>query len=385
MFGMGAARKGGGRSRARRAAALTLAAALAAAGPVGPAVAAGAEATGGQVTRLMPQLACIATIRAGDALLSGIHTGSLPHHVFIQRCDGLWLSLSRRNGQWRTQPIGSRYIPKFLPKRKPFAIPDGRVTVGARNIREAWLTRPTRRYDHAVLGDDIEAGGLAVSDAGGRRVETILPEREVFEDRMARLLDLDGDGRDEIIVVHTYRDRGAALAVYGLFGRRETERLVRLAESAPIGQPKRWLNPAAAGDFDGDGRLEIAWVETPHINGVLKIARLEGTGERRRLALLAQARGFSNHERGSRILQQAVSFDWDGDGRADVILPDAVRKAILAVRLVNGQLETVARMPIDGVIDSPIVAADLDRDDRGEALLVTKDGRLLAFSPAAPK
>ena len=344
---------------------------------------AAAEAKGGQVTRLMPQLGCIATLRAGDALLGGIHAGSLPHHIFIQRCDGLWLSLSQRDGQWRTQPIGSRYIPRFLPKRKPFATPDARVTVGARNIREAWLTRPTRRYDHAVLGDDIEAGGLAVSDAGGRRVETILPEEEVFEDRMARLLDLDGDGRDEIIVVHTYRDRGAALAIYGLFGKRETERLVRLAESTPIGEPYRWLNPAAAGDFDGDGRLEIAWVETPHMGGVLKVGRLEGTGEKRRLAMLAQARGFSNHEKGSRILQQAVSFDWDGDGRADIILPDAARKAMVAVRYADGRLETVARLPINGVIDSPIVAADLDRDGRGEALLVTKDGRLLAFAPAA--
>ncbi len=341
------------------------------------------EARGGTVTRLMPQLGCIATLRAGDALLGGIHAGSLPHHVFIQRCDGLWLSLSQRNGQWRTQPIGSRYIPKFLPRRKPFATPDARVTVGARNICEAWLTRPTRRHDHAVLGDDIEAGGLAVSDAGGRRVEVILPEAEVFEDRMARLLDLDGDGRDEIIVVHTYRDRGAALAIYGLFGQGDTERLVRLAESRPLGHPRRWLNPAAAGDLDGDGQLEIAWVETPHIGGVLKVGRLEGQGEQRQLVVLSQARGFSNHEKGSRILQQAVSFDWDGDGRSDIILPDAARKALVAVRLVDGRLETVARLSIDGIIDSPIVAADLDRNGQGEALLVTRDGRLLAFAPAA--
>jgi hypothetical protein len=341
-----------------------------------------AALAGGRVVQLLPRLGCIATLRAGDALLGGIHAGSLPNHVFIQRCDGLWLSLSQREGEWRTQPIGSRYIPKFLPRRKPFAIPDGRVTVGARNIREAWLTRPTRRYAHGVLGDDIEAGGLAVSDAGGRRVELILPESEVFEDRMARLLDLDGDGRDEIIVVHTYADRGASLAIYGLFGERETERLARLAESPPIGRPQRWLNPAAAGDFDGDGQTEIAWVETPHLEGVLKVARLAGAGETRRLVQIAAARGFSNHAAGSRILQQAVSFDWNGDGRADIVLPDAARKALVAVGLRDGKLVPLARMPIGGRIDSPIVAADLDRDGKGEALLVTRDGRLLSFSPA---
>ena len=348
----------------------------------GPARAAETQA---QPQRLLADIPCIATIRAGDALLTGIHQGSLPHHIFFQRCDGLWMSLSYRNGSRRLQPIGTRYIPKFLARRKPFAIPDARVTVGRRNIREAWLTRPTRRYDHAVLGDDIEAGGLAVSNDQGRRIELILPETEVFEDRMARLVDLDGDGKDEVIVVHTYADRGAALAVYALSGRGKDERLVRLAESEPIGKARRWLNPAAAADFDGDGKKEIAWVETPHIGGTLKIARLEGSGLKRSLTVLASKKGYSNHAAGSRELVQAVTFDWDGDGKNDIILPDAERKALVAVALKEGRLVERARIPIGGIIDSPIIAADLNRDGRGEALLVTRDGRLLSFAPAGKK
>ena len=341
----------------------------------------GTPAVAGKVEHLLPQMRCIDTIRSGDALLGGIHTGSLPGHVFFQRCDTLWMVYKVKRGAPSLTPIGGRFIPKFRAKRKPFAIPDARVTVGARNIQEAWLTRPTRRYDHAILGDDIEAGGLAAKDARGRKVELILPEREVFEDRMARLVDLDGDGNDEMVVVRTRREKGASLAVYAVRGARESERIMLLAESAPIGRPHRWLNPAAAADFDGDGRMEIAWVETPHIGGTLKVARLEGNGDNRTLVPVAKLAGFSNHRAGSGELQEAVTFDWDGDGRPDIILPDAERKRLQVVALKGGRLKVIDSMEIGGEIDSPILAADLDGDGRGEVLLVTKDARLLSFRP----
>ena len=345
-------------------------------------LAAPALAVAGQVTHIAQKLRCVSTIRAGDALLAGIHTGALPGHVFIERCDTLWMSfMFDKQGLEITAPVGGRYIPKFKARNKPFATPDARVTVGRRNILEAWLTRPTRRYDHAILGDEIEGGGLALSDRRGRRVELILPKGEVFEDRYARIIDLDGDGRDEIVTVHTYLDKGAALAIYAQRGLGKAERIVRLAESAPIGKPHRWLNPAVAADFDGDGHVEIAWVETPHIGGVLKVARLEGKGDTRTLRIIAQLAGFSNHQMGSSILQQAVTFDWDGDGHPDIILPDAARKRLMAVSLKGGGLKVIDSTPIGGVIDSPIIAADLNHDGKGEALLVTKDARLLMFTP----
>ena len=134
---------------------------------------------------------------------------------------------------------------------------------------------------------------------------------------------------------------------------------------------------AAAGDFDGDGKTEIAWVETPHIGGVLKVARLSGG----KLAIIGELAGFSNHKAGSRELQEAVSFDWDGDGRPDLVLPDADRKRLRVVAFRDGALKVIASMDMGGELDSPLLAADLDGDGRGEALLVTKDARLLSFSP----
>ncbi len=332
-------------------------------------------------TRAFDGVRCVNTIRAGDALLGGWHTGNMPPRVFLQRCDGLWMRL--QGG--RLMAMSTRHIPKFKPRNKPLAIPDGRVSVGARDIMDAWLTRPTLRHGHGVLGDAVEAGGLAARTRRGLRVETLLPASMVFEDRLARLADLDGDGRDEILVVRTHLEHGAQVAIYGLRESPERAELRLLAASTPLGTRHRWLNPAAAGDFDGDGRLEIAWVETPHLRGVLKVARLERRGERHFLRELAALPGFSNHARGSRELQQALALDWNGDGRAEIVLPDISRKKLMVVALRGDMLEVIDEMPIGGEIDSPILAADLDGDGRGEALLVTRDARLLVFSPGNRK
>jgi len=41
--------------------------------------------------------------------------------------------------------------------------------------------------------------------------------------------------------------------------------LVLVAQIASIGQPHRWLNPAAVADVDGEGRIEILVVVTPQL------------------------------------------------------------------------------------------------------------------------
>jgi hypothetical protein len=73
--------------------------------------------------------------------------------------------------------------------------------MGQRDIAAAWLTGPSRIYGHGVLSDAIEATGLTVKMRDGRDLSYRQRGASVFEDRRARLADLDGDGRDEIIVV----------------------------------------------------------------------------------------------------------------------------------------------------------------------------------------
>ena len=333
--------------------------------------------TAGQKTQIASTLGCIKTITSGTPILSGIPTGNLPSHILAQRCGGLTLGIRFHNGVLQSTAVQNRFIPHYTARGKKLAIPDARVTISQGNIREAWLTRPTQRYNHAILGDNVEAGGLAVLLANKQRMEVIADQNTVFEDRMARLVDLDKNGENEIVVVQSDMDRGAAIVIFAV----HNQKLVKLAQSPPIGRSHRWLNPAAAADFDGDGNIELAWVETPHIGGILKIARLTGTGSKRRLDIIAELSGFSNHAIGSREQMLAVTFDWNQDGKKDIILPGSRRQNIRVVSLIKGQLKVIDEIAIGGEIASPLVAADLDGNGTGEVLLVTKDSRLLSFSP----
>jgi hypothetical protein len=235
-------------------------------------------------------------------------------------------------------------------------LPDTEVTRAG--TLTAYLTDPTERYDHGVLGDAIEAGGFAV-ERDGQRLIYRLPGDSVFEDRRVRLADLDGDGAPEAIVVKSYLRRGAAIAVYAL----RSDRIEPLAESPALGARHRWLNPAGIADFTGTGEITIAAVLTPHLAGSLRLYRL-ATGK---LVEVARLDGFTNHILGSRNLDLARIDDVDGDGTADVVLPSLDRSALAAVSFRRGKAVQIRRVAAAGRIIA------LDDVKRGVAT-VTLDG-----------
>lgn len=144
-------------------------------------------------------------------------------------------------------------------------------------------------------------------------MDLLLPQDRVFEDRFPRLVDLDGDGRDELVVVESQAARGAALVVYGIERTGGSARWVERARSDAVGS-MRWLNPVGAADFDGDGRLELASVTTPHIGGVLTLYRYAPP----RLEVLGRVGGVSNHSFGS------------GEQRLSALLPTAEGPLVVA-------------------------------------------------------
>lgn len=209
-------------------------------------------------------------------------------------------------------------------------------------IVSAWYGDPTERYGHAILGDAVEAGALFAEDSDGNRLRLNLPKTAVFEDLAPRLADLDGDGRAEIITIKSFLRRGGSLAVYG----REGKRLREVAGTEPIGTPNRWLNIAGIADFDGSGRKDTAIVVTPHIGGTLEFWSF-GTAGLNRIAAMP---GFSNHAIGSRNLDLSVAADADGDGLADLALPDAARRALRIVTLRAAGIVNLATVKLPGEI-----------------------------------
>ena len=152
---------------------------------------------------------------------------------------------------------------------------------------EAEYTQPTTRYAHGVLGDDIEYGSLKLTFAGSRNVwEVHLPQSRVFEDITPRLVDVDKDGQDEVVVVESDQYLGARLAIYNANG--------LIAATPFIGRSNRWLAPIGAADLDGDGYLEIAYIDRPHLAKTLRIWRFSDG----KLKEVTSEKGFTNHRIG---------------------------------------------------------------------------------------
>ncbi len=245
-------------------------------------------------------------------------------------------------------------------------LPDSRPGFGALAIAEAWLVAPTTRYGHAVLGDAVEAAGLLVVLRDGRRLDYRLPDESVFEDLEPRVADLDGDGREEVITVRSSQGLGAALAVFHV----EEGALRPKAETPAIGLSYRWLNPVGVGDFDGDGRPEVAYVETPHIGGIMRVWQLRGE----QLVELGHRPGLSNHVIGSRALGLSAILDLDGDGSEEILLPDAARRSLVVVSFAGRRFAELGRLAHQQPIITAIQVGDHDGNGRDDVAYGLSDG-----------
>ncbi|MEX0408962.1 hypothetical protein ABGN05_25305 [Aquibium sp. LZ166] len=254
-----------------------------------------------------------------------------------------------------------------MPERgKPPAggLPDGAVASAASgDIARAWYTRPTGRYGHGVLGDAIEAGGLKVETRSGEELEFVLPDTHVFEDLTPRIADLDGDGTNEVVAIRSSLIRGAAVAVYGL----RDGALLQLDVAPEIGRSGRWLNIAGIDRYWGSQSPLIVWVETPHIGGMLRMARFQ---DGRLQVLPDETRGFSNHVIGSRELGLSATGDLDGDGIADLVLPTVDRRGIVVL---TARGSDIVSLPAPVSHRIAIVS--------GIVVSATDDGNLLAIIP----
>lgn len=255
---------------------------------------------------------------------------------------------------------------EFEGERPAGMLPQSRLAPGEWNVGAAWLSDATRRYGHGVLGDRLEASTLSVRWRD-RSVDRISAgDNAVFEDLVPRLVDLDGDRLAEIIVVKSYLERGAALAVIGLDAAGE---LAVLAETPPIGRANRWLNPIGAADFDGDGAVEIATVATPHIGGWLMVWEWRDGA----LVLEHEAAGFSNHAIGSTELGLSAIADLDGDGLMDLAVPDRHRDRMRMISLAGGRFRELADVALGGVVATAIAPVG------GALVFGLEDGRLIAL------
>lgn len=252
-------------------------------------------------------------------------------------------------------------------------LPDGEISQSSGLIRRAWLGGATKRYDHGVLGDALEASKLLVIDENNQQHVLELPSLEVFEDRYPRITDINDDDNAEAIVIRTHIDTGAAIATYTI----KDNELVLNAASETIGLSHRWLNIVGAADFDGDGNTEIAAVITPHIGGTLTLYRQVS----QKLRVVFEQYGFSNHKYGSRELRMSAMHDFNNDGLMDLAVPNTNRRSLILMTLKNGSYKELARIDNPTEIKTGIYPIDIDTDGIGELVYLLNDNSLAVVNP----
>lgn len=245
------------------------------------------------------------------------------------------------------------------------ALPDARVVAAAG--RAYVLADATDRYDHAVLGDGVEAGSVAVVDPdGGLSLERrIAPHGDAVVEGIApTLADVTGDGDRDVLVTVSGDGGGARLVAFRPDG-------TRLAASPTLGAG--WRHQLAVAPFSTDAAPEVAAVRMPHVAHELQFLRRSG-GD---LRVVATADGYQSHTIGSRNLDGALAGDLDGDGRIEVVLPTTARADLAGVRRTAEGAEEVWTVTVGGALTTNLAAVTAD----GRATLAAGHGDGVRFWP----
>jgi hypothetical protein len=200
-------------------------------------------------------------------------------------------------------------------------------------------------YPHRIMGTIREKAVLVARDAEGREYRIDLRDTgtNVFEDIAPRVVDADGDGQADVVVVESSLTEGAQLAVYGLRG----DRLVKSVATPHIGQRFRWLAPVAVADLDGNGITDIAYVDRPHLAKTLLVWSYAAGG----LTRIATLPGVTNHRVGDETIWGGLRDCGTGP---EMVVADADFTRVVLVRLADGTLTRTDT-------DIPATAGGFDR------------------------
>jgi hypothetical protein len=251
------------------------------------------------------------------------------------------------------------------------SVPDARI-ISRDGSRLLLLTGATTKYPHGAVGDDIEASTISIIAARPNPViEAVieLPGDAVVEGLAPIWTDIDGDGDPEILVTLSDRNSGARLVAY-------SEQGELVAQSEAIGAGFRWRHQVAVGPFGPGGETEIVSVRTPHIGGIVEFFRWEGD----QLKLVAELPGYSSHINGSRNLDMALAGDFDGDGRIELLVPNRTFSQLTAVVRTSDGAKEAWTLPLDGRLSTNLSAVE-NADGTMTIALGIEDGTLLIWAP----
>ncbi|MEM8978420.1 MAG: VCBS repeat-containing protein [Pseudomonadota bacterium] len=222
----------------------------------------------------------------------------------------------------------------------PWSQTDLTESIATQNGTTAWYSGATREYGHGVLGDLAEGKTLHLWSTQSSQpcgVQHTLDASHVFEDITPRIMDLDGDDVPELITIRAHQRKGAQIAIY----RAKGNSLNLIATTDYIGTRYRWLAPAGIADFDGDGAIDIAFVDRPHLAKTLRLFRFEND----QLTEWRQVRGVTNHKIGWPYIAGGLRDCGQGP---EIVLADARWQRVLSLSWPNAQLASKDLGPYTG-------------------------------------
>jgi len=244
------------------------------------------------------------------------------------------------------------------------ALPDARILIDEAD-RLLLLTDPTDRYDHGILGDAIEASRVTLIETTPTpriAATMVIPAPQVIENIAPLWADLNGDGEREIIVTVSDNAQGAQVRVF-------TEEGSDMAAGPAIGRGHRWRHQLAVTSFGPNGEMELVEVLTPHIGGVAQFYQLVDGA----LNVVAGISGYTSHQIGSRNLDMAVAGDFDGDGAVELLLANDAFRSLGAIRRTAEGAEIAWTLPMGGAkiatnlavvaVGDRIIAVGVGRED----------------------
>ena len=211
-------------------------------------------------------------------------------------------------------------------------------------IYEAWYDGATSRYDHGVLGDEIEASILRFKIKNKDCIYSAsltLDKSLVFEDLNPRLKDINNDGNLEIIVIQSHQNLGARIVVYKLNHANKLEEFV----STPfIGKRYRWLAISAIADINKDGFMDIVYIDRPHLANILRV----WTYKNNDFYELASIRGLSNHRIGNNFISGGIK---SCKGEIEIITANGDWSHIMSTKFIEKKLQSVKVAPFKNTDD----------------------------------
>lgn len=251
--------------------------------------------------------------------------------------------------------------------------PDARIVLSDDGRIAVYANATNQRYVHGIMGDDIEGASLVVLHINDEQLEIVeqidLDGDAVYEGLSPMWADINQDGVQDLVTTVSDGQSGSRIRVY-LF----TENGILTVDGQAIGQANRWQHQLAWGAFGANGEMQLVDVLTPHIGGWVRFYEFDGT----QLVIQTQLIGYTSHVIGSRNLDMAVAGDFDGDGQLEIILPSQDRQRIAGIRNSDTGAVVAWELELDGTLVTNLAGLNTPS---GLALAVGRDdGTLRVWS-----